>query len=94
MIYLFGRLLSARSVHSEDGNGKYAYACGEKVNFDKLKISVSYYRYLVYFLILDSTVLLAAFAALALHVANVLFFVLYLFIIIMSGLLLLDGGDR
>jgi NADH:ubiquinone oxidoreductase subunit 3 (subunit A) len=92
MIYLFGRLLSAKSVHGE--NGKYAYACGEKVNFYKLKISVSYHRYLVYFVILDSTVLLAAFAALALHVANVLFLILYLFIVIISGLLLLDGGDH
>jgi NADH:ubiquinone oxidoreductase subunit 3 (subunit A) len=76
------------------GNGRSAYACGEKVNFNILKINVSYYRYLVYFAILDSSVLLAAFAALALHMANALFFTLYIFIVILSGLLLLEGGDH
>ena len=89
---MISRILSTKSTR--DGSGKIAYACGEKVNFDKLKISVSYYRYLIYFIILDSSVLLAAFAALALHMANVLFFVVYLFIAVLSSLLLLDGGDR
>ncbi|MEM0096523.1 MAG: NADH-quinone oxidoreductase subunit A [Candidatus Bathyarchaeia archaeon] len=92
IIYLLGRLLSAKSMRSE--NGKSAYACGEKVNFDKLKVSVSHYRYLIYFVILDSSALLTAFAALAIRMANVLFFAIYLFIVILSGLLLLDGGDR
>ena len=76
------------------GNGKSAYACGERVNFGKLKIGISHYRYLIYFVILDSSVLLVTFASTALNVANVLFFIFYLFIVFMSGLLLLDGGDR
>jgi NADH:ubiquinone oxidoreductase subunit 3 (subunit A) len=75
-------------------NGRYTYACGEKVNFNKLKIDVSYYRYLVYFVILDSSVLLATFAALAINVANALFFILYLLIVVLCNLLLLEGGDR
>ncbi|MEM3629738.1 MAG: NADH-quinone oxidoreductase subunit A, partial [Candidatus Bathyarchaeia archaeon] len=74
-------MLSPKSMRSE--NGKSAYACGEKANFDKLKVSVSHYRYLIYFVILDSSVLLTAFAALAIHMANVLFFVIYLFIVIL-----------
>jgi NADH:ubiquinone oxidoreductase subunit 3 (subunit A) len=69
IIYLFARLLSAKSVRGK--NGKSAYACGENVNFGKLKISISYYRYLAYFIILDSSVLLAAFAALALYRVSV-----------------------
>ncbi|MGC8896404.1 MAG: NADH-quinone oxidoreductase subunit A [Candidatus Bathyarchaeia archaeon] len=92
IVYLLGRLLSAKSVRN--GYGKSSYACGEKANFGKLKISISHYRYLIYFVILDSSVLLVAFASTALNVANVLFFILYLFIVFMSGLLLLDGGDR
>jgi len=92
MIYLFGHLLSAKSVRSE--NGKSAYACGEKANFNGLKITVSYYKYLIYFVILDSSVLLMAFAALALKMVNVSFFVVYLFVVVLSSLLLLDGGDR
>jgi len=92
MIYLFGHLLSAKSVRRE--NGKSAYACGERANFSGLKISVSYYKFLIYFVILDSSVLLMAFAALALQMVNVLFFVVYLFVVILSSLLLLEGGDH
>ena len=92
IIYLFGRLFSPTSAH--DGNGKTAYACGEKANFHELKISVSLYKYLIYFVILDSSVLLVAFAALTLHTTNVLLFVLYLFTVFISGFLLFEGGDQ
>jgi NADH:ubiquinone oxidoreductase subunit 3 (subunit A) len=92
VVYLFGRLLSAKSVRGE--NGKSAYACGEKMSFGKLKINVSHYKYLVYFVILDSSVLLAAFASLTLRMANALLFIVYLLIVLMSGLLLLEGGDH
>jgi len=92
VVYLFGCLLSAKSVRGE--NGKSAYACGEKMSFGKLKISVSHYKYLVYFVILDSSVLLVAFASLTLRMANALLFIVYLLIVFMSGLLLLEGGDH
>jgi NADH:ubiquinone oxidoreductase subunit 3 (subunit A) len=92
VVYLFGRLSSAKSVRGEDG--KSAYACGEKMSFSKLKISVSHYKYLIYFVILDSSVLLSAFASLTLRMSNALLFIVYLLIVLMSGLLLLDGGDH
>jgi NADH:ubiquinone oxidoreductase subunit 3 (subunit A) len=92
IIYLFGRWFSPRSIQS--GNGESTYACGEKVNFHKLKINVSLYRYLIYFVILDSSVLLVAFASLALQTANVLLFILYLFMVLISGFLLFEGGDQ
>jgi NADH:ubiquinone oxidoreductase subunit 3 (subunit A) len=92
VVYLFGRLLSAKSVRG--GDGKSAYACGEKTSFGKLKINVSHYKYLVYFVILDSSVLLSAFASLTLRMANALLFIVYLLIVLMSGLLLLEGGDH
>jgi len=92
VIFLLGRLFSAKPMH--DKNSRSAYACGEKVNFNKLKISVSYYKYLIYFVILDSAVLSVAFGALAIHVTNVLFLIIYLFIVFISILLLLEGGDN
>ncbi|MDH5745645.1 MAG: NADH-quinone oxidoreductase subunit A [Candidatus Bathyarchaeota archaeon] len=92
LIYIFGRWLSPKSVQSE--NGQSTYACGEKAAFPKLKINVSLYKYLIYFVILDSSVLLVAFASLALRTANMLLFMFYLFIVLVSGFLLLGGGDQ
>lgn len=92
LIYMFGRWLSPKSV--QGGNGKSTYACGEKSNFPKLKINVSLYRYLIYFVILDSSVLLIAFASLTLPATNILLFMFYLFMVFISGFLLLEGGDQ
>jgi NADH:ubiquinone oxidoreductase subunit 3 (subunit A) len=89
---MFGRCLSPKS--GQGGNGKSAYACGEKATFLKLKISVSLYRYLIYFVILDSSVLLVAYASLALSTANIPFLILYLFTVLISGFLLLGGGNQ
>ena len=91
MIYMFGRWLSPKS--GQDGNGKSTYACGEKAAFPKLRITVSLYRYVVYFVILDSSVLLVAFASLALSTANVVFFMFYLLIMVVSSFLLVGGRD-
>jgi NADH:ubiquinone oxidoreductase subunit 3 (subunit A) len=92
IIYLLGRLLSAKPVRNRVG--KSAYACGEKADFSKLRISISHYMYLIYFVILDSSLLLAAFASMALRLSNISFFILYLLIVFISGLLLLEGGDH
>ncbi|MGQ9530935.1 MAG: hypothetical protein ACUVTC_05820 [Candidatus Bathycorpusculaceae bacterium] len=91
-IYVFGCFQSPRSRRC--GDGKSAYACGERMTFRSLKISVSHYRFLVYFVVLDSSVLLVSFASLALHVANAFLFMLYLCILLVSGFLLLEGGDQ
>jgi len=92
LIYLFGRWLSPKTVQSE--NGRSTYACGEKAAFPKLEINVSLYKYLIYFVILDSSVLLVAFSSLALSTANMLLFMFYLLIVLVSGFLLLGGGDQ
>lgn len=92
LIYLLGRYLSPRSPKT--GNGQSTYACGEKASFLKLKINVSLPKYLIYFVVLDSSVLLVAFASLALSAANVLLFMLYLFIIVVSTFLLVERGDQ
>ena len=90
LIYMFGRWLSPKS--EQGGDGKSTYACGEKASFPELKINVSLYRYLVYFVILDSSVLLVAYASLALSAANVVLFVFYLLMMLVSSFLLVGGG--
>lgn len=91
LIYLFGRYLSPKSAKTE--NGQPAYACGEKATFLNLRVNVSLYKYLIYFVVLDSSVLLVAFASLALSTANVVLFMFYLLIMVVSGFLLVGGGD-
>lgn len=91
LIYLSGRWLAPKPVQSE--NRQSTYACGEKTAFPRLRINVSLYKFLIYFVILDSSVLLVAYASLALSTANMLLFIFYLFMVLVSGFLLL-GGDQ
>jgi NADH:ubiquinone oxidoreductase subunit 3 (subunit A) len=86
---MLGHLLSPKPVQSE--NGKATYACGEKAAFPQLKINVSLYKYLIYFVILDSSVLLIAFASLVLCTANMLLFMFYLATVLVSVFLLIGG---
>ena len=92
LIYILGRLLSPKPIKSEAGQS--TYACGEKATFPKLRINVSLYKYLIYFMILDSSVLLVAFASFVVRAMNILLFTFYLFIVLISNLLLLDGGKE
>jgi hypothetical protein len=55
---------------------------------------VSLYKYLIYFVILDSSVLLVAFAYSALTVTSIPLFMIYLLTVLASVFLLLEGGDR
>ena len=89
LIYLFGRYLSPKPAKTE--NGQSAYACGEKVAFLNLRVNVSLYKYLIYFVVLDSSVLLVAFASLALSTANVVLFMFYLLIMVVLSFLLVGG---
>jgi len=91
LIYSVGRLLAPKSIQSE--NGQSTYACGEKASFPESRINVSLYKYLIYFLVLDSSVLLMAFASLALRMTNALLLIFYVAIVLVSVLLLL-GGDE
>jgi NADH:ubiquinone oxidoreductase subunit 3 (subunit A) len=89
-IYGLGRRAAPKHVQSE--NERAEYACGEKAPVQRLRINVSLYKYLIYFAIFDSSVLLLAFAALSGQGTNVPLVVLYLFIIFASNLILLEGG--
>jgi NADH:ubiquinone oxidoreductase subunit 3 (subunit A) len=90
LIYVVGRRFSPRSTHNK--NAESSYACGE--NFaSKMKINVSLYKYLVYFVIIDSSVILVAFASIAARATNILIFGVYLIVILLCGLLLVEEGE-
>jgi NADH:ubiquinone oxidoreductase subunit 3 (subunit A) len=89
-IYTIGKRSAPKTVISE--NEQAAYACGEKVAFHGLKINVSLYKYLIYFVVFDSSVLVLAFASFALASTNWLLLILYLGIILAAGIVLLEGG--
>jgi NADH:ubiquinone oxidoreductase subunit 3 (subunit A) len=89
-IYALGRRAAPKRVQNE--NERAEYACGEKAPIQRLKINVTSYKYLIYFAIFDSSVLLIAFSALLGQGTNVPLLVLYLFIILASSLILLEGG--
>jgi len=90
VIYLLGKRSAPKTTISE--NEQASYACGEKVSFHGLKVNVSLYKYLIFFVIFDSSVLLLAFASFSVATANPLLLVLYLGIILAAGLVLLEGG--
>jgi NADH:ubiquinone oxidoreductase subunit 3 (subunit A) len=90
IIYMLGRRVSPKPVQSE--GEKASYACGERANFRGLKVNVSLYKFLIYFVIFDSTVLLLAFAAFMAEGTNTLLLILYLFMMLASSLILLEGG--
>jgi NADH:ubiquinone oxidoreductase subunit 3 (subunit A) len=89
-IYLLGRHASPKHVQSDTERSEYA--CGEKAPIQRLKINVTLYKYLVYFAILDSSVLLLAFAALSAEGLNVTLLILYLFVMLAASLVLFEGG--
>ncbi len=90
VIYTLGKRSAPKTTISE--NEQASYACGEKVSFHGLKVNVSLYKYLIYFVIFDSSVILLAFASFALAGTNPLLLILYLGIILAAGLVLLEGG--
>ena len=89
-IYVLGRHASPKHAQSE--NERAEYACGEKAPIQRIKINITLYKYLIYFAIFDSSVLLLAFSALSAEGVNVPLMILYLFIMLASSLVLLEGG--
>ena len=91
VIYALGRRASPKPAQSESERSEYA--CGEKAPVQKIRINITLYRYLIYFAIFDSSVLLLAFATLLVQGLNMLLLILYLSILLASSLLLLEGGE-
>ena len=89
ILYLSSRLLAPKTLANEEKNAMYA--CGEKVSTKRLLVNVSLYKYLIFFVIIDSPALILAFAALALEMINPFSLLIYLGIILAADLLLLGG---
>jgi NADH:ubiquinone oxidoreductase subunit 3 (subunit A) len=89
-IYLIGRLKAPKPVKIREKVS--AYACGEKARVGRIAINITLYKYLVYFVILDSSVLIMAFASLAVNSMSLLPLMIYLFMILTATLLLAVGG--
>ena len=89
-VYELGRRAAPKTVQTQ--GERSVYACGEKVVYSKLKVNVPLYRYLIYFVILDSSVMLIAFASFMGQAINVPLILLYLFMMLASSLLLFEGG--
>jgi NADH:ubiquinone oxidoreductase subunit 3 (subunit A) len=90
VIYSLGRRAAPKTTISE--NAQASYACGENASFSGLKINVSLYKYLIYFVIFDSAVLVLAFASFAIAAVNPLLLILYLGILLAAGVVLVEGG--
>ena len=91
LVYMLGRRSAPKPAQT--GNSTSTYACGEKAPIQKARITLTLSKYLIYFVILDSSVLLLAFATLITQGANTPLLLLYLGIMFASSLLLL-GGDK
>ncbi len=92
-IYALGKRSAPKTTISE--NEQSSYACGEKVVFRGVKINVSLYKYLIYFVIFDSSVLVLAFASFSIAgTTNPLLIILYLGIILAAGIVLVEGGKE
>ena len=90
VLYVIGRRASPKPVQS--ANEQLTYACGEKAPFQGLKVNISLYKFLIYFVIFDSAVLLLAFGALMTTGTNTVLVILYLFMMLTSTFLLFEGG--
>jgi NADH:ubiquinone oxidoreductase subunit 3 (subunit A) len=89
IIYMLSRFLVPKS--SESAEKSSTYGCGEKVFTKRLLVNVSLYKYLIFFVIIDSPAMILAFAALALEMINPFTLLIYLGIILAADLLLLGG---
>jgi NADH:ubiquinone oxidoreductase subunit 3 (subunit A) len=93
VIYALGKRSAPKTTISE--NEQASYACGEKVSFRGVKINVSLYKYLIYFVIFDSSVLVLAFGSFSIAgTTNPLLLILYLGIILAAGIVLVEGGKE
>ena len=90
LIYAFGRHASPKPAQTE--NAVSTYACGERAPIQKQRITVTLSKYLIFFVILDSSVLLLAFATVVTQGVNMPLLLIYLAMMLASSLLLLEGG--
>ena len=92
LICILGNRLAPKTENRD--LGKAQYACGEKPIKVPQRLQASLYRYLVYFLVIDSSLLIIAFSVFEITIVNILPLMMYLSIILVSVFLFLDGGKQ
>jgi len=70
------------------------YACGERAFPQTLRITVTSYRYLIYFMVFDAPVILVAFSSLAAGAVSLVPLLAYLLATLVALLLLTGGSDQ
>jgi len=90
-MYLLGRLKAPKLPARRQKVSMYA--CGERARSGRLVINVTMYKYLVYFMILDSSALMIAFSSLSTNPTSLLPLMIYLSTILAATLVLALGGD-
>ena len=90
LVYALGRRAAPKPNQSE--NERLTYACGERAPIQKQRITVTLSKFLIYFVVLDSAVLLLAFATIITQGVNMSLLVLYLSLLLASSLILFEGG--
>ncbi|MEM3479069.1 MAG: NADH-quinone oxidoreductase subunit A [Candidatus Bathyarchaeia archaeon] len=88
-IYVSGVALSRRSVRNEPSK-KIPYVCGERPASLTSRVVVSLYKYVIFFIILDSSLVIIAFASTALNPFNIWFFSIYVLLLLISSTLLME----
>ncbi len=91
IIYLIGGLLAPKPVKSREKTSMYA--CGEKMVSNRFSINITFYKYLVYFIILDSSAVILVFSSLAVNIASLVPLMIYFLILLVAVLLLEAGGE-
>ena len=91
VIYSLSRLKAPKPIRNREKMS--TYACGEKVHTGRLAINITLYKYLVYFVIIDSSILLMAFASLATNPTSFFPLIIYLLTILTAVLILAVSGD-
>jgi NADH:ubiquinone oxidoreductase subunit 3 (subunit A) len=92
LVCLLGNRLAPKTNDRE--LGRVQYACGEKPPKFPQRMQASLYKYLLYFLIIDSSLLILAYATLDIAYLNPIPLVIYLSTILVSVFLFLDGGEQ
>lgn len=92
LIYLLSRVKASKSPPAEEKNSMYF--CGEKVILRNLNISITFYEYLIYFVLLDSSALIIALAATEVEAANPIFLIGYSLLMLIATLTLSRGAQQ
>jgi NADH:ubiquinone oxidoreductase subunit 3 (subunit A) len=90
-IYTIGKRSAPKNVPNESQQA--SYACGENVPTQNSNIHVSLFKYLIYFVIFDTSVLMLAFGSLTFAVINPYIMIAFLVILLASALVVVEGGS-